>query len=344
MAVKLRSRDTTALALKAQEALKKSRVEDATDADREEAKEAMWNAWKAAEGFTQIWVNRVTTGVSAEVIRDLWQELWITFDRAITLYNPTYGFAFVTYWGHVIRNTANDVKRSYLRTIHVPDYMEKANPDRGTPYTQACADRAKNGWVSSNAIFGVPANPYDHDQFLDDEKLRQELCARIETLPDRLQVIIHGRFGINGTKTRTLEQIGAELGITKERTRQLEMQAIELIQLAEVPDPQRIPMSIEDVILSTSQVANILSISIVAAGKKIDNGTIPGWRLPTCNNPGRRQRRVPGKALAVYLAEMHDYLPFLKNGSVVPANVTRAELAMVLAEVDRLSCEQEIAV
>jgi RNA polymerase primary sigma factor len=60
----------------------------------------------------------------------------------------------------------------------------------------------------------------------DVQERRQEACARLlGRLDDRERRIIVGRFGIGGAPVRTLKQIGTELGITRERVRQLEARA-----------------------------------------------------------------------------------------------------------------------
>lgn len=52
----------------------------------------------------------------------------------------------------------------------------------------------------------------------------------IDTLDERLKKIITYRFGINGEKTKTLEQLGELLGYSKERIRQLENEALKKIR------------------------------------------------------------------------------------------------------------------
>jgi RNA polymerase primary sigma factor len=53
-----------------------------------------------------------------------------------------------------------------------------------------------------------------------------ELAAALETLPPRMQHVIALRFGLDGAKPRTLEEVGSGLGITRERVRQLESRAL----------------------------------------------------------------------------------------------------------------------
>jgi RNA polymerase primary sigma factor len=58
------------------------------------------------------------------------------------------------------------------------------------------------------------------------QERRQEAFARLlGRLDDRERRIIVSRFGIGGAPLRTLKQIGTELGITRERVRQLEARA-----------------------------------------------------------------------------------------------------------------------
>ena len=53
-----------------------------------------------------------------------------------------------------------------------------------------------------------------------------ELADAITRLNPRMRLVITRRFGLDGQPPRTLEQVGAELGITRERVRQLESRAL----------------------------------------------------------------------------------------------------------------------
>jgi RNA polymerase primary sigma factor len=60
-----------------------------------------------------------------------------------------------------------------------------------------------------------------------------ELARALAQLKPRLQRVLVLRYGLDGSGGRTLEQVGAELGITRERVRQLETRALrELRQTA----------------------------------------------------------------------------------------------------------------
>jgi RNA polymerase primary sigma factor len=71
-------------------------------------------------------------------------------------------------------------------------------------------------------------NRTDEHEYENAQKRMQEAVKGIlGQLDDRERLIIVSRYGINGASEKTLEQLGKELGITKERVRQLESKALE---------------------------------------------------------------------------------------------------------------------
>jgi RNA polymerase primary sigma factor len=68
------------------------------------------------------------------------------------------------------------------------------------------------------------------------KKLRQnELAEALLLLNPRMQRVLSLRFGLNGETPQTLEEVGAGLGITRERVRQLESRALRELR-AVAPD------------------------------------------------------------------------------------------------------------
>jgi len=55
---------------------------------------------------------------------------------------------------------------------------------------------------------------------------RTEMMAWVKELPEKEQTVIVSRFGLDGSDAKTLEEIGSELGLTRERVRQIEMAAL----------------------------------------------------------------------------------------------------------------------
>ncbi len=64
------------------------------------------------------------------------------------------------------------------------------------------------------------------DESADGVRRRTELMAWIKELPEKEQTVIVSRFGLDGDEAKTLEEIGREMGLTRERVRQIEMAAL----------------------------------------------------------------------------------------------------------------------
>jgi RNA polymerase primary sigma factor len=70
-------------------------------------------------------------------------------------------------------------------------------------------------------------NPY---AAVEANALQEAMAEAIAELTPREQHILRMRFGIGGTTDRTLAEIGKELGVTRERIRQIEAKAIEKLR------------------------------------------------------------------------------------------------------------------
>ncbi|MDX2251524.1 MAG: sigma-70 family RNA polymerase sigma factor [Nitrospira sp.] len=64
------------------------------------------------------------------------------------------------------------------------------------------------------------------DETADGVRRRAELIAWVKELPEKEQTVIVSRFGLNGDEAKTLEEIGREMGLTRERVRQIEVTAL----------------------------------------------------------------------------------------------------------------------
>jgi len=64
-----------------------------------------------------------------------------------------------------------------------------------------------------------------------------ELAQALRSLDDRMRQVVERRYGLDGEPPQTLEELGTELGITRERVRQIETRALRQLRLA-APDLQ----------------------------------------------------------------------------------------------------------
>ncbi|BDS07737.1 hypothetical protein NT6N_27770 [Oceaniferula spumae] len=67
---------------------------------------------------------------------------------------------------------------------------------------------------------------------LDNKDMHGELDELLDVLDDREHRIIDARFGLDGKKPMTLEEVGVEFGVTRERIRQLQNIALEKMRKA----------------------------------------------------------------------------------------------------------------
>ena len=72
----------------------------------------------------------------------------------------------------------------------------------------------------------VPDERENPEIMLDRIAMRSDLMDALQTLSPRERLILTERFGLDGQGERTLEVIGAEMGVTRERIRQIEQKAL----------------------------------------------------------------------------------------------------------------------
>src|SRR5690606_12163076 len=80
---------------------------------------------------------------------------------------------------------------------------------------------------TSSAIDSMPGSRQaEPESWLEREDMNQKLADWLQNLPDRQTAIIIQRFGLMGHESGTLDEVGREVGLTRERVRQLQIEAL----------------------------------------------------------------------------------------------------------------------
>ena len=125
-----------------------------------------------------------------------------------------------------------------------------------------------------------------------DRARSSELLDALAKLQPRQRRVVVERFGLDGVRPRTLEEVGANLGITRERVRQLEARALR------APSRRARARAVPAGLIASpaGYVASTDSISRSPASRRSDSSSI--WRTRSRVSPSRRpiSSRVCGSA------------------------------------------------
>ena len=64
------------------------------------------------------------------------------------------------------------------------------------------------------------------DEQVEDSLRSETLATALQALPERHRAVVILRYGLDDADPKTLEEIGRRLGLTRERVRQIEIEAL----------------------------------------------------------------------------------------------------------------------
>jgi RNA polymerase nonessential primary-like sigma factor len=73
-------------------------------------------------------------------------------------------------------------------------------------------------------------NTPEPSSLLADEDVRSLCCEWIAELESKQREVVVRRFGLQGHERATLEEVGRELGVTRERVRQIQLEALKRLR------------------------------------------------------------------------------------------------------------------
>jgi RNA polymerase nonessential primary-like sigma factor len=66
----------------------------------------------------------------------------------------------------------------------------------------------------------------DPSQLLQDSDIKESIADWLDELSEKQREVVSRRFGLRGYESSTLEEVGREIGLTRERVRQIQVEAL----------------------------------------------------------------------------------------------------------------------